>query len=55
MYTLIQLERQMQVTYFCQHCGYEFPERPRLPTRCPRCKKTLHNFDKPIITLRKRR
>jgi len=50
-----QLGRQMQVAYFCQHCGYEFPERPRLPVRCPQCGKTLRNFDKPIIALRKRK
>jgi len=52
MHPLIQLERWMQVDYFCQHCGYEFAERPKLPTKCPRCGKTLHRFGKPIITLR---
>jgi rubrerythrin len=55
MHTPIQPERQMQVTYFCQHCNYEFPERPKLPTKCPQCGKTLRKFDKPIIALRKRR
>jgi rubrerythrin len=55
MQTLDQLARWMQVIYFCQHCGYEFADRPKLPVRCPQCGKTLRKFDKPIIDLRKRR
>jgi len=55
MQTLDQLARWMQITYFCQHCGYEFADRPKLPVRCPQCGKTLRKFDKPIIVLRKRR
>jgi rubrerythrin len=55
MQTLDQLARWVQVVYFCQHCGYEFADRPKLPTRCPQCGKTLRKFDKPVIVLRKRR
>jgi rubrerythrin len=55
MQTLDQLARWMQVVYFCQHCGYEFADRPKLPTKCPQCRKTLRKFDKPIIVLKKRR
>jgi len=55
MQTLDQLARWMQITYFCKHCGYEFADRPKLPTKCPQCRQTLRKFDKPIIDLRKRR
>ncbi len=55
MQTLDQLERWVQVVYFCQHCGYEFVAKPKLPTKCPQCGKTLRSFDKPIIALRKKR
>jgi predicted Zn-ribbon and HTH transcriptional regulator len=40
------------LVYFCQHCGYEFYDRPKLPTKCPQCRKTLHKFGEPIISLR---
>lgn len=49
MFPLSQLERWMQVVYFCQYCGYEFSDRPKLPTKCPQCGRTLHEFDKPVI------
>ena len=55
MQTLDQLARWMQAVYFCQHCGYEFADRPKLPTRCPQCGKILRNFGMPIIALRKKR
>jgi rubrerythrin len=55
MQTLDQLARVAQIVYFCQHCGYEFADAPKLPTKCPQCGKTLRKFSKPIIVLRKRR
>jgi len=55
MHPLSLLERWMQVIYFCQHCGYEFPDRPKLPTECPQCGKTLHKFGKPAIAPKKKK
>jgi rubrerythrin len=55
MQTLDQLARWMQVVYFCKHCGYEFADRPKLPTKCPQCGQTLRKFGKPVIVLRKKR
>jgi len=52
MHQLSQLERLMQVVYFCKYCGYEFPDRPHLPTKCPQCGRTLREFDKPVIDSR---
>jgi predicted Zn-ribbon and HTH transcriptional regulator len=54
MQTLDQLAQWIRVVYFCQHCGYEFTDRPKLPTKCPQCKQTLRKFDKPEIDLRKK-
>jgi predicted Zn-ribbon and HTH transcriptional regulator len=48
-------EAGARATYFCAHCGYEFADKPKLPVRCPQCRKTLHKFDKPIIYIQRRR
>ncbi len=55
MHPLSRLERWMPVVYFCQHCGYEFADRPKLPAKCPQCRKTLHSFGEPVIALRKKK
>jgi DNA-directed RNA polymerase subunit RPC12/RpoP len=44
-----------RITYYCAYCGYEFPERPALPTVCPRCGRTLTEVGRPEVSVRARR
>jgi DNA-directed RNA polymerase subunit RPC12/RpoP len=44
-----------RIIYYCAHCGYEFAERPALPTACPRCGRTLTEVGRPEVSVRARR
>jgi len=44
-----------KVTYYCAYCGHEFAEKPKLPTRCPKCGKTLRELGKPVIEVKIRK
>jgi len=44
-----------KVTYYCAYCGHVFPQRPELPTRCPKCGKTLRELGKPIIEVKRKK
>jgi DNA-directed RNA polymerase subunit RPC12/RpoP len=38
-----------KVTYFCAYCGYVFEDPPKLTAKCPRCRRKLTEFSKPLV------
>ena len=38
-----------KVTYFCAYCGYVFEDPPKLPAKCPRCRRKLTEFSEPLV------
>ncbi len=40
--------------FYCGYCGYEFDVLPRLPDRCPKCRKRLTKICMPIFEPRQR-
>jgi len=39
------IEKGKEVEYVtCNHCGYRYRPRTKLPKRCPRCQKDLWNW-----------
>ena len=41
-------------TFYCGYCGHEFYEVPKLPGKCPKCRKRLTKICMPTFEPRPR-